>query len=1168
MANLTFTQSLYPLLYVGQQLADDRGWCGYLLPPDSPPAEAAIRLVQSFEELEGSYLFAPMPPDLSTLESATEFAEAVAAIISTVNSRTILWLLAPSHPEQANTRLLGFRRGTTRDFEITDALQAPLTSSLDLQVAANMILALEENTLTIRNNREGKITFTGMAAPVVKIQDDAILPFEGNQRGCVQFSVFMERRSSIQSLRWGFQYYFPTGGAQPSTARQFYPLAMPVEPDPATFIGFYASLDPTNIYNQYAYGEDGNALRTFFAFTGRNEPAPFETIIPSYFRTDTGYKITLLPIAPAQGNPQSELSTAKLVFARAAQSGVAGVDAYLTPQGGFRMRTDDTLGATHLNLLCGLAGTETIAFARADAAGAGDILSFHPHQPAHALRFPLPPVNLREPDSPPVSEVLLDDTYTTAWATVTPGEVNPPGVPNVYYSQPHGASLYVNNSETTDDDRPATLDFYRTKMADLGGATAGESFPLVPYAGVVVADGLGTPGALSLFESQIISQTRKQRIIALKRRNGFFNLPAALAPDAVTVPATTPQGLLARVATDAASRWQSLQMAHNKVRGTNYDLLFRNVDPVLQDAFQTNQQFFVVTQPQQPWNSDAGTRFSDIMLIEDWPFRLLVGTGNAPGDYRNVLIFKFVKGKLSELIKNPSSWTSAAEFNETEGQGLAFLSQWLQDYIAETHQLAEAEAQAGLRESYFAKFLDIVDSETWNGILALKVQIDLGLFPAELKGLLGGIDLTRFNAHHFAVEVNFVEAVRRGVRVSGNSSLFGLIYYVDAAYQAQLSLGGSPDRPVVAAPGDFDFKVLTLKVLFENTAVKTFESKLQVTANRWFGDQVTSMVTPAGETVDLPSNSIILDGAYEEQNGRATFTFTSNSDRLFRLNSNVLGAVETVQAQFSTLTDAGGSASGFVRSRFAFTGYMNFMPATGFDLFSFGSDWTDNQPGTRAGLYFSNLYIEMEFPLLTPSERTFTFNPDFIAFNLEQSRARPASFFPNFPLKLAGITSGTAEQGPDKLGFLPVSIEAPFTGLKGSWNGLQFQLDLGTAGALTENAGLTATLIGAWSPASGGTVGAYDVLVGLKLPGAGGGAAKLLSLQGIFGVGIDNIELLLGQTQDGRPAYLLKLTQLALQFLGLKFPRSGNTVFFLFGDPNPGAPQNSLGWYAAYNRET
>ena len=48
---------------------------------------------------------------------------------------------------------------------------------------------------------------------------------------------------------------------------------------------------------------------------------------------------------------------------------------------------------------------------------------------------------------------------------------------------------------------------------------------------------------------------------------------------------------------------------------------------------------------------------------------------------------------------------------------------------------------------------------------------------------------------------------------------------------------------------------------------------------------------------------------------------------------------------------------------------------------------------------------------------------------------------------------------------------------------------------------------------------------------------------------------------------MLKMTQIALKLLGIKFPPSGNTVFFLFGDPNQGAPQNSLGWYAAYNKD-
>jgi hypothetical protein len=1139
------------------------GFLAYLLcgSPSDPPARISAN--QAWQTYVGYYLFLrEAPQDLDAFAAAIEQA------------------LEPTDPAHTGFAWVNYanqdQKILTMDLLATVEQSGGVVVERDTTIwFANYGLPFKQSTPIVTQEDQDGLTGFVFEYPAIPgspppaLAHNLRLPLITAERGSFMGEVTLGDFTDDYQAGWnvGCRYFVQTDAG---IASQYYPI-FELEKDQQVL--FQMRWDPV---------DQLNAARTYLAFSGvsfklveeASQPGTFYitaaelgNVLRSYFRTTFGEPVGLAPIT-------TSAAPAKLVFAALpAIAEDAEAQYYLTPSGDFEVVTlgEKANPEPIYDLLCGLAGTESIGYRSRTSLAPGDTLSFHAGQPAYAPRFPLPPVNLREPNSPPVDEILLDDLFTTAWVTVTPGaggQSSERAAANVYYSQPHGAALYANEGQAGAEGLQ-TLSFYQTKMADLGGNTAAASFPLAAYAGVgsISLTGEDAAGTLKQFETQIISPTRKQRILAMKREAGFFKQPAALPADVGTTLTTTPQGLLATIAIDQAARWQSLLLAHNVVNETTYDLKFSDIDTVLQDAFQTNQQFLVVTQPKIPWNEAGGTIFENLMMIEDWPFRLLVGRGNTLGDYRNVLIFKFVSGKLSEHVKNPSNWTSADQFNDVEGQGLAFLSQWLQDYIDQARVMAADERRQGMRESYFQNFLDIVDSDTWNGILALKVHIDLVQFPAQLKGLIGGIDLTRFDAHHFGVEVNFVQAQGGSLGISGNSSLFGLIYYMDAAYENQLALGGSPDRPVQAEPGDYDFKVLTLKVLFENTAVKTFESKIQVTLNRWFGDQVLNIVEPDGTPISLPSNSIILDGAYEEQDGQSTFTFSSNAESLFRLNSNVLGVVEAIFAQFSTLTDQGGAAGDLVQSRFTFTGFMNFMPVERFDLFSFGSDWIDGQPGARQGLYFSNLYLTMDFPEPTPTDRVFTFDPNFIAFNLEQSRARPGSLFPNFPLKVGGLTSGAADKGPSKLGFQSVSVDAPFTGLKGAWNGLQLQLDLGTVGALAENVGMVGLLLGAWSPSSGGTKGTYDVFLGLRLPGTGGGEARLLSLQGILSLGYSDIEFLLGETQDGRPAYMLKLTQIGLKLLGIKFPLSGNTVFYLFGDPNPGAPQNSLGWYASYNKD-
>jgi hypothetical protein len=851
---------------------------------------------------------------------------------------------------------------------------------------------------------------------------------------------------------------------------------------------------------------------------------------------------------------------------------------YAAPAGSFYLRLADSPDAApggEVHLVCGLSPVETVGIVPSGSTP-GDLLVFYPGQPAFAPLYPLPAVNLSDPDSPLGEAPLLDDRFTTSYATVVRAPVADGGAtaPNSYYAQGQGAPLYASGSSVPPD-RQFISGFFLTPAAAVADSGPATSFPIMPYLGIAPGGGpYDLPsGEIGPFEAAIIAPFRKQRIFLHQTISGALARPArSTVGVGDPIPTTTPQGLLATIAGAGDPRWLSLLLATNSDAGINYRLQFRDVDAVLQSAFQTNQQFLVVTQPAQPWElnqpgSGTKTVFDNVMSIAGWPFEINVGVGNVPGDYRNVMIFKFAKGALSDLVKSPAGWTNAAQFNASDNMQLALVSQWLQDYIQEARTMAAAAGSG----DFLDNFLAIVDDPGWNGILMLKADVLLQSFPPEIKGLITGIRLDQFFAHHIGVNVNFVTNASGKIEVAGNSSLFGLIDYTDPAYAAWIAAEGDPDVPVAPQPGLYDFTVLTLKVLFENSSIRDFQSRVQVTLNSWFGDEVAETPGSAQATTAPQSNSILLDGAYEEHGGASTFTFSGTRERLFTLGSNVLGAVDVVKAEFQTLSAAAGGSADSVESRFVFTGYMNFRPVPGFDLYSFGSDWAADVPEPGQGLYFSNLYLHMGFDLAAPTVRRFAFDAGQITFNTQLSRARPASLYPNFPLSVGGLVQGAADQKPNTLGYLPVGLgdsTAPLTGLGDSWHGLACTLDFGTAGELAGQAGLVAALLLAWSPGSGRKGDTVAGSVSLKLPGAGGGEAKLLSLQGVFKLSIGDIELLIGETDTGGQAYLLKLTQIALKFFGISFPPSGNTVVFLFGDPAKSGSASKIGWYAAYNKST
>jgi hypothetical protein len=1164
------------------QPVTDAAWSGYLLTAGAGSL-TELTAEQAWKNYwgvpiqgvnGGCYLFCSLRPS-----DAPALLARLLGYIAKLNNnvqgfayRYLIWIENPDTLDDIRAQQIPFVRSGSSDNGQTQGFSSLKFRNIAFQVAAGVSLTADYDLPAISLLPFGSTSTLsfwnsiGVPKSFGAVTSAGVIAIAGEGAGRVEVPLRINVADStlnndLRTMRTGIEYFFErtdtvdTGSGPVEVQREVGMLNPDLDRSSVGVAMFRVWLDPLKPLD---------ASRTAFTFVANSGSPPPQ--FASYYVTDAGIVVNLTPVADVSGYVLArEMYPLRFLDPKNVQTPTY----YFTPTGTFVVASDPApKGPT--NLMCGLSATETIGFNPTPAPDKSTIVTFFPNMPAHAIRFPLPAVDLNDPGSPRVEPKLLDDTYTTSWATVTPAAPQSVEVDanNIYYSQPHGASLFADvGTALATKEGPPSLGFFLTKAADLGTPVSSQSYPLTPYRGShLESTGASASIDIPAFEATIVSPTRKQSILSIKQKQGIFAKQNVPLPTEDLKPTTTPQGLLAAIATSSGARWQSILLAQNTDGGRTYKLEFSNIDPVLQDAFQTNQQFLVVTRPRLEWNVPGGTVFDNLMSIEGWPFRIMVAQNINPGDYRNVLIFKFMRGKLSDLVTNPSNWTSAADFNEVEAQGLPLVSQWLQDYIAEARAMATSERLREGQESYFRQFLDIVDSESWNGILALKVDVEVADFPPELKGLLAGIDLARFNAHHLGVNVNFVQTDEHGnPYIAGNSSLFGLIYYVNAAYEAQLALNASPDRPVPAPPGPYGFTVLTLKVLFENTAVKSFESRLQLTLNRWFGDSVQSIVDSAGVPQNLPSNSILLDGAYEERDGQSTFTFTSNSSRLFRLNSNVLGVVEVVQTTYSTLASEPGSD--LVRSRFSMAGYMNFIPAEGMDVFSFGSSWTDGKPGQRQGLFFSNLFLDISFPESAPTLPTFAFIISEIAFNMAQSTTRSTSLFPNFPLSVSALLAATAEENPGKIGYLGVSLPegVRFTGLKGDWHGLRMQLDLGTMGALANNAGLTAYLLAAWSPNSGGTPRTYDASVSIQLPGTGG-VGKLFSFQGVLKLSIGSIELLLGETADGRPAYMLKMAQIALRFLVFNFPPSGNTVFFLFGDPQPGAPQNTFGWYAAYNK--
>lgn len=1069
----------------------------------------------------GVFCFVPhLPPDFAA------FADKARRNYIHRNLQYLLWIGRPEQYDWTD----GFRV-STKNANVLQQFYLPFRNSA-LRIPTHCLCRINDArdgfVLTPHKQAPQLIRTPGGGAPDMEAATSAVeLRLAAKEQGLVRFGVQLTE-ADLNALEVGLRYF---RGPAKQVASFHYPVFS--VPQGAT-VNLQAQFDP------YALDDPGRSRYRF---------CPGESI-GSYFRNACGQKLQL---TAASTNPPG------LVFADRPPRPEDGryEPVYLLPEGEFAIGKEAASGACQL--LCGLSGTETIGFAP-ETADPGGILAFHPGQPAWAEEFPFPQAS---PVGRPfdATRPLLAPGYTTAWLSLRGA------AKSCYSSQPAGMSLY-GQSGPIPAQSPRLLGFVEplTALPDPPPA-----LPMAPYAGIK-AEGPAASGdreQLQAFESQILSPTRRGLIAASQ------GLSTARAPNR-TVPAeapqslqaVTPQGLVVEVQADG--RWTDIHLARSGDRSA-VPFGLNEIAPEVQQAFQTNQLLLVATDAGYLGRADAlgegsGPLFHNRVSLAGWEFQVNVGSGNRYGDYRNLLILKYRQGALAELVRTPSAWTQATDFNLGAGaqdaSELVIISQWLQDYIAR----GIAEWQGPTRNPLYRKFAAIVRDPDWQGILCLRV--DVAAFPDQLQGILGAIDAERFYAHHLGIEANHFSA-EGGLHLDAESSLFGLIAYLDANYEENLRRDPqAADKPVRPAPNsDYDFKVLTLQALFENSRVTDFRSKAQLTVNRLFGDRVAG-INGAPDTF----NSLVLDGSYQNQSGENLYIFErAGSDRL-AFDSNVLASVTLTRIQFNTreqqqTSRQEGAAEGEkpIRSYFSLWGVLDFRPLAGMDVFSFGStgEKTSGDEGPAVGLSFAQLGIEMSFPPDNPAARSFALDSRHISFDLKQSTPRPPSLYPNFALQLNGLLSGDVEKQPADLGYLPVTTSIPTSGLGDEWHGLECTLNLGTPGALAGKAGLQASLLLAWSPGGTNADQSYRVHVGLKLPGTDG--ARLMNLQGVIKLSIDDVAL---QYVEEKKSYLLTLSDIALKFLGIaKLPPGGRTSFYLFGNPEPGADISSLGWYAIYNKE-
>jgi hypothetical protein len=1219
-----FNQCGSSALYIASSNEAGAGWFFVITAKlrELPSSPISLTAAVENEQWKGSLVY--VAADTTKIaDNPAKFVEKIAEILSQVfNDGAIIFLKSgeiekiPVDPET----IIPLKRdsgGVTPRKAFNVRLTGDLAVGVDADISPSVTLSVPPNAennyivFTPTNNTPA-VTLGGSLSPSVGIPPDltASLWFAGPANGAFTFSLLINEPSLNSPLDMGFQVLIPNPNSRQKmngadTVRilsALLPLAE-TSPQSQTTVGFSGQVNVLNPNNEVS-----GASPTVLYFTGKNGEGSEhpDTELLSYYRTKYGKKIRLIPVVDSFDRQQPAGLVINPGYAQTPlQNGFR-----FSPAGDFLLAVSEAKAGEPQKLLCGLSGTETIAFLpEIEGSQAGTRLRFAPNRPANVPQFPLKALS---PVGPPIDPKasLLDAAYKTSWVTV----VAPPSDAQRaahYTAAPKGAELFgAGTSGVTGLLGPEDPGL---RLPPDGSAT----FPLWPFAGFTGGDEVQDPTSnqVELLARQILSPTRKQAITnAPHSPSAYVSLfaaaaSAAAANDSLTN-TTTPTGFITRYASSSGT-WKQLLLSQvqDPSGAITRQLGFTGLQAELQAAFQTSDQFLVVANNQYlgapasgvfmpPSSDDIRDKncFYNTINIGQWNFAVQTGQRNQYGDYRSVMLIKGVKGKIFDLdqatgavladslVLSPDKWTMKNQFaapNPPDLSELVTLSNWLVDYCK--------DAYARKDNPYFANFLSIIQDENWTGVLILKAAISE--IPSDLAGIMAGVkDSSDFYVHHIGIEIGQIDQTK--VEQKGSTSMFGLVYYVDPNYD-------DSTEPHAIAPRDssapYDFTLLTLKALFENSTIKKFDSLAQIVLNQIFGSTVSTMVDvkPTGSETN-PHNAVLLEGGVQNNSGAVIYNLSSKWPNRYFLANNILTSVEIDTAQMSTRDD--GSKSGQIVSWIGMSGFMNFavilapdegLPA--FDIFSFGPNDAQDT-ALRRGLNFNNLGLKITIPhkAIGVSDRpspVLEMQENEIAFNSSASDARDKSLFRNFQLEVAGLVSGDAkaakkdQSDPVSLGYLPVVTQYQLRGVSSGargWHGLNFKVNLGTPGALAGKVSLDSYLLIAWANDSGsggstgGTNPAFQAQVGIQLPGAGSGG-ELFSLQTVIKLSIGLIQLMYSPPVEGNPkkkgGFLLVLNQIALKLLGLlKLPPSGNTAFLLFGDPEA-IGSTGLGWFAIYNQE-
>lgn len=1018
------------------------------------------------------------------------------------------------------------------------------------------------------------------------------LPFSGSElgtfKGTIDVASAANNGTLWDTLNIGLQYASePTQPIETTESEEDGDVQMDFD----TFNPAIADVAATRMLFMPVFNGQSNVQELSLLFDPLNPMEPTRTALslfpdgtsPSYnfdshMKTTRGYAIQLAPQSAS-----GDIPSAQFVFGRCPVRTNQVEDGYryhLSPDGAFKItvqipaeKLERGIDADSNQLLLGLSGIEYVSLLNAN----NDAIAFQGGQPAY---IPLPDSNTEKDDN--ISGALTSLATTSHLTVITLSGGSTP----VYYAQPKEAPVYSGQGQQVDD--PI---LYFNEMPAFSLTTASGSRPAVFPSGIYAGiNGVETVLAQEM-ENSSIAPYRHYKIGEIYGTSSNpANVPQRRIRATTDPLGVTPQGLVAELTSDYKN-FDGLYLGN--MPGTNYPKVdLTAVEGKFKQSLQSNQLFFVAAnvdelmsctsnryqlkEDDKPYAIALGIpesvfdevytacgntvyetegdfvaaiptsaesyvpqflEIAGILKVEmdGWTFQLSPRSWRTSRESPTIMIAKFCERSLLEMVKDTNSWSwTEVAISATTGGSV----KGTQEAVLDVFTPATKEE---VNESYKIFYETVLIDPTWNGFLFLNAPVDIGEMPNDLKFLTAGIDLTKFYAHHIGFSQTPFN-VEDGEPVLEQTAAFGLIDYVDTLdLYAEESIA-------------FGFKTMQLNARFANASLADFSAQVELMINEL-------LAAPLEKNEATRGNNLIINGSYQRVGDAPSYAFALTGENLFNAHDTAITSIEVLSVQLIT---GGDTNSDEVKTTFILMGNLRFIDLPEFDLFSYGA----GEGLDDSFLRYTGFSIDMNFSLATPTIQEFTAREESTGFDQSNSVPRESSLLNNFPLAISGLISSpnlSAEgepatgQSPEDMGYTSVSAPLDQTPMKSPWFGLTFTLDMGTFGALTGSISFKISILAAWSKG----LGQEDppVYLGLKLPNMPSIGASF-PLQGVLKLGFRNFQFETYVTEEDKLGYTLRLRRFALSVLVWSFP-PGNADIILFGEP--GNPQGSLGWYAAYD---